>query len=91
MVYLAWMGVNGADALLTAISISLGAFEMNPFLGTIGLALGIERMLLVKLLFAVALGGALWQRKAWRSLRLVTWGMTAVVMYNALIITYALT
>ena len=91
MMLLAWFGVNGADALLTALSISLGAVEANPFLGTIGLALGIERMLLLKLLFAVALEGALWQRRALRALQLLTWGMTAVVVYNSLIITYALT
>jgi len=90
MVLLAWLGINGADALLTGLSILLGAVELNPFLGTIGLALGIERMLLVKLLLALALGGALWQRRAVRSLKLLNWAMSGVVMYNALIITYKL-
>ena len=91
MVLLAWIGVNGADALLTGLSFTLGAMEINPFLGTIGIALGLERMLLVKLLFAMAIGGALWQRRALRSLQLLNWGMALVVVYNALIITYALT
>ncbi len=91
MVLLAWIGLNGADALLTGLSFPLGAVELNPFLGTIALALSLERMLMVKILFAVAMGGALWQRRALRSLRLLNWAMVAVVVYNALIITYALT
>ncbi len=91
MIFLAWIGLNAADALLTGISFPLGAVEVNPFLGTIALALSVERMLLVKVLFAVAMGGALWQRQAFRSMRLLNWAMVIIVVYNALIITYALT
>ncbi len=39
MVLLAWLGINGADDLLTSLSIPLGAVELNPFLGAISLAL----------------------------------------------------
>jgi len=88
---LAWIGLNTADALLTGLSFPLGAMELNPFLGTIAIALNMERMLMIKILFAVALGGALWQRRAVRALRLLNWAMALVVIYNALIITYALT
>ncbi len=91
MVLLAWLGLNIADALLTGLSFSLGALEMNPFLATLALALSMERMLLIKLLFAVAVGGALWQRRAYRMFRLLNYAMIAVIMYNALIITYTLT
>jgi len=91
MILLAWIGLNGADALLTGLSFPLGAIELNPFLGTIAVVLSLERMLLIKILFAVAMGGALWQRRAFRSLRLLNWIMAMIVMYNALIITYALT
>lgn len=91
MILLAWLGLNTADALLTGLSFSLGALEMNPFLATLALALSLERMLLIKLLFAVAVGGALWQRRAYRMFRLLNYAMIAVIMYNALIITYALT
>ena len=91
MIFLAWIGLNAADALLTGLSFPLGALEFNPFLGTIALVLSIERMLMIKILFAVALGGALWQRRAFRMLRLLNWAMVFIVSYNALIITYALT
>ena len=91
MIFLAWIGLNGADALLTGLSFPLGAVELNPFLGTMALALSVERMLMIKVLFAVALGGALWQRGATRMMRLLNWAMVWVVMYNAMIITYALT
>ncbi len=91
MILLAWLGLNTADALLTGLSFSLGALELNPFLATLALALSLQRMLLIKLLFAVAVGGALWQRRAYRMFRLLNYAMIAVILYNALIITYALT
>ena len=90
MTLLAWIGLNGADALLTGLSFLMGAVELNPFLGTIALALSVQHMLIIKLLFAVAVGGALWERRAFRTFRVLNWAMASVVMYNALIITYAL-
>lgn len=90
MMLLAWMGVNGADALLTALSVALGASELNPFLGTIGLALGTQTMLVVKLCLALSIGGILWERGAFRVMRTLNVAMVLVVFYNALIISYAL-
>ena len=90
MVLLAWMGVNGADALLTALSLALGASELNPFLGTIGLALGTQTMLAIKLLFALFIGGVLWERGAFPIMRTLNIAMVLVVFYNALIISYGL-
>ena len=90
MIYVAWIGLNAADIILTGLSFSFGALELNPFLGTIAIALSMERMFMIKLLFAVALGGALWQRGALRTMRFLNYAMVAVVMYNALILTYAL-
>ncbi|MBI4202226.1 MAG: hypothetical protein HY532_03820 [Chloroflexi bacterium] len=90
MPYVAWLGLNAADLLLTGTAFLLGARELNPFLGTIAIALSTERMFLIKLLLAVALGGALWQRRAFTTMRLLNWAMIGVVVYNALIITYAL-
>ena len=88
MVLLAWMGVNGADALLTALSLALGASELNPFLGTIGIVLGTQTMLAIKLLFALSIGGGLWERGAFRIMRTLNIAMVLVVCYNALIISY---
>ena len=90
MILQAWIGLNAADALLTGLSFALGAVEVNPFLGTIALALSVERMLLIKMLFAVAVGGALWNRRAYKIMRVTNWALVAVVMFNALIITYTL-
>jgi hypothetical protein len=90
MVLLAWLGVNGADALLTGLSIALGASELNPFLGTIGIALGTQTMLAIKLLFALSIGGVLWERKAFRVLKMLNVAMIVVISYNALIISYGL-
>ena len=91
MALLAWVGLNIADALLTGLSFSLGAVELNPFLGTMAIALSVQRMLAVKILFAVAVGGALWQRRAFRILRVLNGAMVLIVAYNALIISYVLT
>jgi hypothetical protein len=90
MVLLAWLGVNGADALLTGLSIALGASELNPFLGTIGIALGTQTMLASKLLFALSIGGVLWERKAFHVLKILNVAMIVVICYNALIISYGL-
>ena len=90
MVLLAWLGVNGADALLTGLSIALGASELNPFLGTIGIALDTQTMLAIKLLFALSIGGVLWERKAFHVLKILNVAMIVVICYNALIISYGL-
>ena len=90
MILHAWIGLNAADVLLTALSFALGAAEINPFLGTIALALSPQKMLLIKLLFAFAIGGALWNRGAFKMLWVLNWALVGVVVYNALIITYAL-
>ena len=92
MTLVAFIAVNGADALLTALSVlALGADELNPFLAAIAWNDGVEKMLLVKILLAVAIGGALWQRRAYRTLRLLNWAFAAIVMYNGLLITHVLT
>ncbi|MDO8751752.1 MAG: DUF5658 family protein [Dehalococcoidia bacterium] len=90
MTLLAWVSLNAADALLTGLSFLMGARELNPFLGTIALALSVPQMLVIKLLLAVALGGALWLRRSFGTFRVLNWAMSWVVMYNALVITYAL-
>ena len=90
IVLLAWMGVNAADALLTALSLALEASELDPLLGTIGVALGTQTMLTFKLLFALSIGGILWERGAFRIMRSLNIAMVLVVFYNALIISYGL-
>ena len=92
MTLVAFVAVNGADALLTALSIVvLGADELNPFLAAIAWNDGVEKMLLVKILLSVAIGGALWQRGAFRTLRVLNWAFAGVVMYNGVLITHVLT
>ena len=92
MTLVAFVAVNGADALLTALSIVvLGAEELNPFLAAIAWSDGVQQMLLVKILLSVAIGGALWQRRAFRTLRTLNWVFAGVVMYNGILITHVLT
>ena len=90
MLLQAWIGLNTADAILTGIAFPLGAVELNPYLAAIAASLSVETMLLIKVLFALAVGGAIWQRRAFRILRVLNFSMVGVVLYNALIITYAL-
>ena len=86
----AWIGLNTVDALLTAVAFPLGAIEVNPYLAAIAGTLSLEAMLLIKVLFAVAVGGAIVRRGAFRVLKVLNFAMVGVVFYNALMITYAL-
>jgi hypothetical protein len=47
-------------------------------------------MLAIKLLFALFIGGVLWERGAFRIMRTLNIAMVLVVFYNALIISYGL-
>jgi len=40
---------------------ALGASEMNPFLGSIEIALVTQTMLAIRLLFPLSIGGVLWE------------------------------
>ena len=92
MTLVAFIAVNGADALLTALSIvAFGADELNPFLAAIAWNDGVQQMILIKILLSVAIGGALWQRRAFRTLRVLNWAFAGVVMYNGILITHVLT
>ena len=90
LVLQAWIGLHAADALLTGIAFPLGAIELNPFLASIAASFGAERMLLMKFLLSVAMGRAVWLSGKRRMLRTMNWVMVGVVLYNAMIITYAL-
>ena len=90
MLLQAWIGLNVTDAILTALSFLLGAVEVNPFLAAMAATLSLPSMLVIKVLFAVALGGAIWRRRAFRVLRVLNVVMLVVVAFNALMITYTL-
>ena len=47
-------------------------------------------MLTIKLLFALSIGGVLWERGAFRVMRTLNVAMVLVVFHNALIISYGL-
>ena len=86
----AWIGLHAADALLTAVAIQLEGVELNLFLASLADSFSVGRMLMMKILFAVALDGAVVLRGKTGVLRSMNWIMVGVVMYNAMIITYAL-
>ncbi|MCI0438849.1 MAG: DUF5658 family protein [Chloroflexi bacterium] len=85
-----WIALNASDAILTAIALALGAAEANPFLQLLASHMGYTGMLFVKAMFAVAVGGILWERRKAHLL----WGLnlllTVIVLYNMLVMTYAI-
>ncbi len=85
-----WIVLNAADAVLTGLAIGLGAQEANPILNLFSSNLGDAGMLFVKSLFAIALGGILWERRKRRILMSMNTLMIGVVIYNMLAITYFL-
>jgi len=85
-----WIGLNAIDALLTGLALALGAVEANPLLNLVAGSLGHPGMLFVKTLFAIALGGILWERRRVRVLAGLNSLMAGVVIYNMLVITYIL-
>ena len=86
----AWIILNGLDAILTWVSLSLGAIEGNPFLSTLNDSLGTQHMLLIKFLSAVVIGVIIWQRGRWQMWKFLNWGMVGVVTWNMIIIGYTL-
>ena len=85
-----WIALNAADAVLTAMGLALGATEANPVLNAFALRLGHPGMLFIKALFAIAVGGVLWERSKVRILTGMNYLMAAVVIYNMIVITYTL-
>lgn len=90
MAFRYWIGLNAADAVLTGLAIGLGAQEANPILNLFSSNLGDTGMLFVKSLFAIALGGIIWERRKRRMLMGMNTLMIGVVIYNMLAITYFL-
>jgi len=85
-----WIWLNTADALLTGLALALGTSEANPLLNLFAAQLGNPGMLFVKTLFAIALGGILWQRRTFQILNGMNFLMMMVVVYNMFVITYTL-
>lgn len=85
-----WIGLNAIDALLTGLAIALGAVEGNPILNLFALRLGHPGMLFIKTLFAISVGGILWERGTMRILTSMNCLMVGVVFYNMIVITYTL-
>ena len=90
MVLLYFIGLNIADALLTSVAIVLGAIETNPILNLFSFELGLPTAMLVKAVFALALGSILWERRKVRVLVVLNYVMVGIVVNNAIIITYTL-
>lgn len=85
-----WIGLNIADAALTGLALALGTAEANPVLRLFAAQLGYLGMLFVKGLFAISVGGVLWQRGKVKMLTVLNVGMLGIVIYNMVVITYTL-
>jgi len=90
MVLLYFVGLNFVDALLTSLAIVMGAVEVNPFVDLFALELGLPKAMLIKILFALALGGVLWQRRKVRLLKVMNYVMLGVVVSNVFVMSYTL-
>lgn len=90
MVLLYFVGLNFVDALLTALAIVMGAVEVNPFVDLFALELGLPKAMLIKILFALALGGVLWQRRKVQLLKVMNYVMLGVVVSNVFVMSYTL-
>lgn len=85
-----FIALNIADALLTGLAIGLGAIEVNPIMILFSFELGLPVAMFVKTLFALALGGILWQRRKVRVLTFLNYAMLGIVFNNMIVITYTL-
>jgi len=90
MAFCYFIGLNVADALLTGVAIALGAIEVNPVLSLFSVQLGLPKAMFVKTLFALSLGGVVWQRRKLRVLKVLNYIMLGIVISNMLIMSYAL-
>lgn len=88
MALLCFIGLNAADALLTGLALALGAVEVNPVQHLFAAQLGLPNMMALKVLFAVALGGVLWQRRKARLLMLMNYLLIAIVLNNTFTVAY---
>ena len=85
-----FVGLNFADALLTSLAIVMGAVEANTIQGLFSLEFGLPKAMFIKTLFALALGGVVWQRGKVQVLTGMNYVMVGIVVINAFVITYAL-
>ena len=86
----AWIGLNALDAILTWIAFAMGAVEGNSLLSSLADFRGLERMLIAKVFLAILVGSIIWRKQKWHLWPWLNWGMVGVVVWNMLIIGYAL-
>ena len=86
----AWIGLNALDAILTWIAFAMGAVEGNSLLSSLADFRGLERMLIAKVFLAILVGSIIWRKQKWQLWPYLNWGMVGVVVWNMLIIGYAL-
>ena len=84
------IGLNALGAILTWISFAKGAAEENLFLSPLAAVKGPERMLLTKFFLALLLGSIIWRKQQWHLWPWLDWGIVGVVVWNMLIVGYAL-
>ena len=85
-----WIGLNTLDAILTWIAFAMGAVEGNTFLTALADFKGPERLLIANVFLAILFGSIIWRKQKWHLWPWLNWGMVGVVVWNMLIIGYAL-
>ena len=85
-----WIGLQAADAALTLLGLDLGAIEANVLLNMVAEHLGYLNTLVGKVLLAALLGSIVSWRGRRHMLSIMNYSMLCVVIFNMLVITYAL-
>ena len=82
--------MNGVDALLTGLAMSLGASAANPILNLFAADMGIIGMISTKTLMGAWIGSVLLDRTMLGALRKLNFAMLGLVIYNMLVITHGM-
>lgn len=85
-----WIGLHAADTALTLLGLDLGAIEGNPLLNMVAEHIGYLSTLLGKVLVAGVIGFIVWRLRKRHMLAVMNYAMVCTVVFNMLVITYAL-
>ena len=84
--FVLWISLNFMDAAITWYSLSLGAYEVGPFLRFAAQTHGDIWMLLIKMALALLFGILVWSKGSRRLKGILNTGMSLVVIVNCVFV-----
>jgi hypothetical protein len=81
-----WIALHFLDSVLTWIGISMGMYELNPFLLLAADTYGVGLMLWGKMSLAILIGLIVWNRAAYRLKAILNMCMAGVIIVNSLFV-----